>query len=98
MVRRYNHPGEHIVARYVWEGMGEKDMSEMVLSLKINKTWIGAVSVMVKGFDRYSREHERMLALLLGETGVGKEVIANAIHFSSPRAKGPLIKVNIHLA
>lgn len=32
--------------------------------------------------------------LLLGETGVGKEVIANAIHYSSPRAKGPFIKVN----
>lgn len=163
VVTRYNHPGEHIVARYVWKGMGEKDMSEMVLSLTIDKTWIGAVSVMVKGFDRYSREHERLLALLhdpfavamgnalrhqevmhlknllsddnqylnqqlhkisgdeivgaefglkqvmemvgqvaplnsqvllLGETGVGKEVIANAIHFSSPRAKGPLIKVN----
>jgi len=32
--------------------------------------------------------------LLLGETGVGKEVIANAIHYSSPRSAGPLIKVN----
>lgn len=32
--------------------------------------------------------------LLLGETGVGKEVIANAIHNSSPRATGPFIKVN----
>ena len=32
--------------------------------------------------------------LLLGETGVGKEVIANAIHFLSPRKKGPFIKVN----
>ncbi len=32
--------------------------------------------------------------LLLGETGVGKEVIANAIHYSSPRANGPFIKVN----
>lgn len=32
--------------------------------------------------------------LLLGETGVGKEVIANAIHHSSPRANGPFIKVN----
>lgn len=32
--------------------------------------------------------------LLLGETGVGKEVIANAIHASSPRAHGPFIKVN----
>jgi transcriptional regulator with GAF, ATPase, and Fis domain len=32
--------------------------------------------------------------LLLGETGTGKEVIANAIHNSSLRKAGPLIKVN----
>lgn len=33
-------------------------------------------------------------ALLLGETGVGKEVVASAIHRLSPRRKGPFIKVN----
>ena len=32
--------------------------------------------------------------LLLGETGVGKDVIANAIHSSSQRKDGPFIKVN----
>ncbi|OPY17968.1 MAG: Formate hydrogenlyase transcriptional activator [Syntrophus sp. PtaB.Bin075] len=32
--------------------------------------------------------------LLLGETGVGKEVIATAIHNLSPRKNGPFIKVN----
>jgi transcriptional regulator with GAF, ATPase, and Fis domain len=32
--------------------------------------------------------------LLLGETGTGKEMIADAIHFSSPRKDGPYIKVN----
>jgi len=32
--------------------------------------------------------------LLLGETGAGKEVIANAIHYSSLRKDGPFIKVN----
>jgi len=32
--------------------------------------------------------------LLLGETGTGKELIANAIHYSSPRKSGPFIKVN----
>lgn len=32
--------------------------------------------------------------LLLGETGTGKEMIANAVHFSSPRKDGPFIKVN----
>jgi Nif-specific regulatory protein len=32
--------------------------------------------------------------LLRGESGTGKELIANAIHYNSPRAKGPLVKVN----
>jgi formate hydrogenlyase transcriptional activator len=32
--------------------------------------------------------------LLLGETGTGKDVIANAIHYSSSRQNGPFIKVN----
>ena len=32
--------------------------------------------------------------LLTGESGVGKEVLADAIHGWSPRAKGPLVKVN----
>ena len=32
--------------------------------------------------------------LLLGETGTGKEVIAQAIHSASPRAHGPFIAVN----
>jgi transcriptional regulator with GAF, ATPase, and Fis domain len=32
--------------------------------------------------------------LLLGETGVGKEVVANAIHDLSPRRDGPFIPVN----
>ncbi|MCX5906005.1 MAG: sigma 54-interacting transcriptional regulator [Deltaproteobacteria bacterium] len=32
--------------------------------------------------------------LLRGETGVGKDVVANAIHYSPPRHDGPLIKVN----
>jgi transcriptional regulator with GAF, ATPase, and Fis domain len=32
--------------------------------------------------------------LLLGETGVGKDVIANAIHYSSSRSDGPFVSVN----
>ncbi|MDJ0910487.1 MAG: sigma 54-interacting transcriptional regulator [Woeseiaceae bacterium] len=32
--------------------------------------------------------------LVLGESGVGKELIARAIHTRSPRADGPLVKVN----
>ena len=32
--------------------------------------------------------------LIRGESGTGKELIAKAIHFASPRAHGPLVKVN----
>lgn len=32
--------------------------------------------------------------LLLGETGVGKDIIANAIHYSSTRRDGPFVSVN----
>ena len=32
--------------------------------------------------------------LIRGESGTGKELIANAIHFGSPRARGSLVKVN----
>lgn len=32
--------------------------------------------------------------LLQGETGVGKDVFANTIHYSSPRREGPFVKVN----
>ena len=36
----------------------------------------------------------RATALLLGETGVGKELIAKAVHFNSPRRDKPMVRVN----
>lgn len=36
----------------------------------------------------------RATVLIEGETGTGKELIANAIHHNSPRSGGPFIKIN----
>jgi len=36
----------------------------------------------------------RSTVLLCGESGTGKEIIAEAIHFASPRGEGPLLKMN----
>ncbi len=33
--------------------------------------------------------------LISGESGTGKEILANIIHFSSPRKDGPFVKVNL---
>ena len=43
--------------------------------------------------NSFRNEADRYL-LLTGETGVGKDVIANAIHLGSPRRDGPFIPVN----
>ncbi len=41
---------------------------------------------------KIARSHARVL--ITGESGTGKELIAKAIHYNSPRAKGPFIKIN----
>jgi Nif-specific regulatory protein len=56
---------------------------------------VGRSARMRKVFDQV-----RMVAkwnttvLIRGETGTGKELIANAIHYNSPRARGPYVRLN----
>ena len=59
------------------------------------KTIIGSSAVMRKVFDTTSRAAPTKASILItGESGVGKELVANAIHDLSPRKDKPLIKVH----
>ncbi|WP_157069835.1 sigma 54-interacting transcriptional regulator [Sandaracinus amylolyticus] len=52
-----------------------------------------------RAIDRLRRSIERVAGsdaqvLVLGESGTGKELVAEALHRLSPRARGPLVRVN----
>ncbi|MBB1486489.1 nif-specific transcriptional activator NifA [Oceanospirillum sp. D5] len=56
---------------------------------------IGRAHAMRKVFEQVRQVAKwNTTVLIRGETGTGKELIANAIHYNSPRVKGPFIKVN----
>ncbi len=59
------------------------------------KNIIGRSEKMVKIFDlvRHIAPYDSSV-LIIGESGTGKELIANAIHYNSPRASMPFIKVS----
>jgi len=59
------------------------------------KTIIGTSAAMRRVFDTTSRAAPTKASILItGESGVGKELVADAIHGLSPRKDGPLIKVH----
>lgn len=56
---------------------------------------VGAETGLKEVMDKVAQiAHLKNTILILGETGTGKEVIANAIHRQSPRKREPFIKVN----
>jgi two-component system NtrC family response regulator len=53
-------------------------------------------AVMAQAINTVARAAlSRATILIRGESGTGKEVLARAIHYASPRAKGPLVPVNV---
>ena len=56
---------------------------------------VGASAALLRALHELERvAPTTATVLLLGETGTGKELFARAIHQTSPRRTGPLIKVN----
>jgi len=56
---------------------------------------VGRTSVMRRVFEQVRQVAKwNTTVLIRGESGTGKELIANAIHYNSPRASGSFIKLN----
>src|SRR5438874_2532111 len=56
---------------------------------------IGTAGPMRQVYEHIAQvAHTNTTVLVRGESGTGKELIAHAIHYNSPRAQEPLIKVN----
>jgi DNA-binding NtrC family response regulator len=70
-------------------------MEEELEHKKQFRTIIGTSAPMRRIFDTISRAAPAKASILItGESGVGKELVANAIHELSPRKDKPLIKVH----
>ena len=56
---------------------------------------VGNSRPMREVYTRIRRVSESQTTVLIrGETGTGKELVASAIHYSSPRSTGPYVRVN----
>ncbi|HUU43589.1 MAG TPA: sigma 54-interacting transcriptional regulator, partial [Planctomycetota bacterium] len=56
---------------------------------------IGRSAAMQEVYDLIARVCKKETTVLIrGESGVGKELVAHAIHYNSPRAKKPFVKVS----
>jgi len=63
--------------------------------LGVQSEIVGASEVMNQVAREVARAApSRATVLIRGESGVGKELVARAVHFSSPRRKGPFVCLN----
>lgn len=89
---------EHVVERAVRQRRLEQEnryLREVVSAPFDFQQMIGTSPHMTRIYEEVKRvAASRASVLVRGESGVGKELIARAIHYHSPRREGPFIKVN----
>src|SRR4030066_2316477 len=91
-----------IIAQYVilWKHYRESEQEREHLRLELRGRYslpniIANSDKMQEVFESvYRVADSKATVLLYGESGTGKELIAKAIHYMSPRSKGPFIKFN----
>lgn len=70
--------------------------SQIVQKYDFTKNIIGNSPPMKRVFTLLQKAiNSNITVSITGETGTGKEVVAKAIHYNSPRAKKPFVAVNI---
>ena len=73
----------------------ERKTSQLREQLGVQSEIVGSSEVMHQVELQIARAApSRATVLIRGESGVGKELVARAVHFSSPRTKGPFVCLN----
>jgi two-component system response regulator HydG len=59
-------------------------------------TIVGESDSLKRALEKAARaaQHRDVTVLIIGETGTGKELLARAVHYHSPRASGPFVEIN----
>jgi len=91
-----------IIAQYVilWKHYRESEQERENLKLQLKGKYslpniIGTSDKMQEVFEAvYRVSDSKATVILYGESGTGKELIAKAVHYMSPRSKGPFVKFN----
>ncbi len=73
----------------------ESEIVQLREQLGVQSEIVGSSEVMMRVAQQIGRAApSRATVLIRGESGVGKELVARAVHFSSPRKKGPFVCLN----
>ncbi|NOQ13993.1 MAG: response regulator [Methyloprofundus sp.] len=87
-----DRPGEHLL--YIYD---QSELQRLRKQLEYSRfgQMIGSSEPMRQMYSQIERvARGEWTVLIEGETGVGKELVANSIHAASPRKEGPFIAVN----